>query len=266
MGAMIRESSKGEVQNKKLLRGVLIAIIGILVLLVIIKVVPLSHRVVILPIKKVQVYGNVHVTEKEIVKAINLDVPISIITFNRSKAKQLLLKDFRLSKVDMTKLYPDTLRMYIREKDTEAVLVSGDKMYLISKDGVVLSEVAEKEAQVAYPFITLISNNDDIIRGAKIKDFLVHDVLSSMGGIKEKYPAFYKKMASFSVKEDGVYVDLTNELYRIYFGHTVTQEKLERLRALLLVLESEYQGGNTVEIDMSTTHAAVRIGEMRNES
>ena len=180
---MIRESSKGEVQNKKLLRGVLIAIIGILVFLVVMRVAPLSHRVVILPIKKVQVYGNDLVTEREIVQAINLDVPSSIFTFNRSKAKQLLLKDLRVSQVDMTKLYPDTLRMYIREKVPEAVLMNGERVYWISKDGVVLSEVSEKEDLFDYPFIILISNNDDIIRGDSIENFLVHDVLSSMGGI-----------------------------------------------------------------------------------
>jgi cell division protein FtsQ len=265
MGAMIRETSKNEVQNKKLLRGVLIAIIAILVFLAVIRVAPLSHRVVMLPIKKVQVYGNDLVTEKEIIQAISLDVPSSILTFNRNKAKQLLLNDLRLSQVDMTKLYPDTLRMYVREKAREAVLLGGSGMYWISGDGVILSEIDEREAPVDYPFITLIENNDDIIKGERVNVFLVHDVLGSMGGIREKYPDFYKKISTFRVEEDGVYVDLTNGLYQIYLGHVVNQEELERLRALLLVLESEYQAENVVEIDMSTSHAAVRIGEMRNE-
>jgi hypothetical protein len=269
MGAMIREYSKIEVKNKKLVRGILIAIIGILLLLLVIKMAPLSKKVVILPIKKVQIYGNELVTEKDIVRAISLNVPKSILTFKKGNAKQLLLQDLRLRQVSMAKLYPDTLRIFVREKAKEAVLVRGNEMYWISRDGIVLSEMAENEAPVDYPFITQNENNDDIIKGDRVKDFLVHDMLSSMGGIRAKYPDFYKRISSFSLEEDGVYVSFANELYRIYFGYTINQEKLERLRALLIVLESGYQKkgytGNIVEIDMSSTYAAVRIGEMRNE-
>jgi cell division protein FtsQ len=269
MGAMIKEYGKIEVRNKKLIRGILIAIIGILLLLVVIKMAPLSHKAVILPIKQIQIYGNELVTEKEIARAIALDVPKSILAFNRRKAKQLLLQDLRVSRVTMTKLYPDTLRIYVRETAKEALLISGGAMYWIGREGIVLSEITEAAAPLEYPFITLNGNNDDIITGEKLKNFLVHDVLSSVGGIRQKYPDFYNKISSFSLEEDGVYVMLTNDLYSIYFGYTVNQEKLERLRALLVVLESEYlqrgDKGNTVEIDMSSNQAAVRIGEMRNE-
>jgi hypothetical protein len=269
MGAMIKEYGKIEVRNKNLIRGILIAIIGILLLLVVIKTAPLSQKAVILPIKQIQIYGNDLVTEREIVRALTLDVPKSILTYNRRKAKQLLLQDLRVSRVTMAKLYPDTLRIYVRETTKEALLIGGGTMYWIGRGGIVLSEITDKAAPLEYPFITLNENNDDIIIGERVKNFLVHDVLSSMGGIRQKYPDFYKQISSFRLEEDGVYVTLTNDLYNIYFGYTVNQEKLERLRALLIVLESEHlqrgDKGNTVEIDMSSSQAAVRIGEIRNE-
>ena len=61
---------------------------------------------------------------------------------------------------------------------------------------------------------------------------------------------------------------MKNNDHKIYFGSTVTVEKLEKLRALLLVLDNRYKDGDTGgwEIDMSFSHAAVRKREIENES
>ena len=63
-------------------------------------------------------------------------------------------------------------------------------------------------------------------------------------------------------------INMKNNDDNIYFGSTVTVEKLEKLRALLLVLDSKYKEGDEGgwEIDMSFSHAAVRKREIENES
>ncbi len=269
MGTMINECDKGEVRSKRLLRGVLIAIIGILIILLLIKLGSGIGSLVIFPIKKVQIYGNVHMTKREVLQIMNLDASNSMITFNKKKAKRLILQDKRVVSIEMVKLYPDTLRIYIKEKLKEAVLVANSNTYWVSDDGIILSKFNETEdikySDLNYPYITLKSYNDDIKSGEEINNFIVIDIINSLISIKEEYSDFYGLIRSFSIQEDGVYVILKNNNYLIYFGSDVTKVKLEKLRALLIVLKGLYQTEDILEIDMSGSHAAVKKREISNE-
>jgi len=268
---MIKEYGKDEVRSRRVLRGTLIAIIGILLVLILIKFAPLAQRMVILPIRKVQIYGNQYVTKREIVQLMGIDVSTSILTFSKRSAKESLLGDRRISYVEMAKLYPDTLKVYVREKGALSIISDKNADYWVSSDGVVMSKVNEKASIERFPRITLKSNNDDIKIGERVNDFFVLDILSALEGMRDEYPDFFGQLSSFSVGKEGIQVHLAEDLFLVWLGCDVTKQKLEGLRALLIVLKSEQSGFQRegmlregVEIDMSSTHAAVRMRGSNN--
>lgn len=268
MGAMIKEWSKSEVRSRRVLRGALIAVLCIFLVLILIRVAPLSHRVVILPIRKVQIYGNHHVSKGEIVQRMGIDTSTSILTLSKGSVRNSLFDDKRIDHVEMAKLYPDTLRVFIRERGALSIMCVKDTDYWVSGDGVVMSETTQKAVVESYPRITLKSKNDDIKIGERVGDLQVLDTLAALEGIRKEYPDFFGQLSSFTVGADGVRVHLDEELFSVWLGSNVTKEKLESLRALLIVLKSEKSGplgeslpGGRVEIDLSSTHAAVRMRE-----
>jgi hypothetical protein len=98
---------------------------------------------------------------------------------------------------------------------------------------------------------------------------MVTNLLTAVGQFQPEYPDFSARIESFSVDDTGIWVWLDDASYRIYLGSRVDYEKLRRLRALIIVLESRdeestYNPG-WIDIDMSFTHAAVREGEREDE-
>ncbi len=266
---MIKEFERNGVRNRKGLRAVLLVVIGLLFVLALLRVVPAVQKITFLPVRKVQIYGNEHVTKREVAQKIGIDVSSSILTFSQKRARGALLEDSRIRGVETAKLYPDTLRIFIREKAALSVIETAGAAYWISADGTVLSQVLQDDVKEHYPRITLISNNDDIKIGASVTSYLVRDILDALDGIGREAPDFRSRISSFTVNGDGVQVHLEDDRFVVWFGTSVTAQKLERLRALLTVLQSEslITGSQvrTVEIDMSATYAAVRMREMNNE-
>jgi hypothetical protein len=286
---MIGEYGKSTVRPRKVLRKILLGLITLLVLLIIVKSIAGSGSLVLFPISRVQIFGTTHVSKREVLELIRLDARKSILTFNKAQAKRSLLGDARVSGVEIVKLYPDTLRVYVAEKEKKMILVVenrkiGDsdsggaadsgKAFWLSRDGVILAPAPEDAASgSARPFITLSANNDDIKVGGRTGSYLLESVLEALGGIESRYPGFYRLIENVSIGRDGVHVRLDDERYVIYFGDSVTEEKFEQLRALLLVVETRQSPGKgavgnggaaeagAVEIDMSSSQAAIRERE-----
>ncbi|MBN2324053.1 MAG: FtsQ-type POTRA domain-containing protein [Spirochaetes bacterium] len=266
---MIKECERNGIKSRKVLRAVLLLVIGLLFILALLRIVPAVQKITVMPVRTVQIYGNEHVTKGEIAQKIGIDVPSSILTFSRKHARSALLEDNRILSVETAKLYPDTLRIFIREKPAFSVIEAAGSAYWISADGTVLSEVGESDVKVWYPRITLKSNNDDIKIGIPVTSYLVQDILHALEDIGRKEPDFLSRISSFTVNEEGAQVRLEDDRFDVWFGTSVTALKLERLRALLAVLKSESlvagSQAKTVEIDMSATYAAVRMREMNYE-
>ena len=267
MGKTLEDYTKGPARSRKIIRLVLVVFISVMILLLAVRLISGLRKLVILPVKKVQIYGTEFVNNSQILKTMNLDEARSIFSFNKTKAKAALLKDKRIKGVEIAKIYPDTLKIYVAEKEASMLLNVNDRWYAMSEGGIVLAETDAPDKSI-IPLVSLNSNNDDISIGSSIDNFMVSDITVSMQELGRLYPDFYKSIKSFSVNDDGIYVNMKNNDDNIYFGSTVTVEKLEKLRALLLVLDSKYKEGDEGgwEIDMSFSHAAVRKREIENES
>jgi hypothetical protein len=267
LGKTLEDYTKGPLRSRKIIRFVLIMLISGMILLLVIRLLSGLHKLVILPVKKVQIYGTEFVDNNRILEAVKLDAARSIFSINKMRAKSALLKDKRIKGVEIAKIYPDTLKIYIAEEEAGMLLNVDDRWYIMNAGGVVLDEIDVPDKST-IPLISLNLNIDDISIGSSVDNFMVHDIVESMQKLNRLYPDFYKTVESFSVNDDGVYVFMKNSDHSIYFGSTVTAEKLEKLRALLLVLNSRYKDGSGSgwEIDMSFSQAAVRKREFENES
>ncbi len=268
MGKTIEEYTKASIRPKKIIRLVLVVFISILVMMLAVRVVSGLQKLVILPVKKVQIYGTQYVENSRILEALKLDAVRSLISVNKMRAKASLLKDKRIKGVEIAKIYPDTLKIYVMEKKAGMLLYADRQIYSVSDEGIVLGETDVPE-EYTIPLISLNVNNDDISIniGSALDNFMVRDITGSMQRLKRQYPDFYKNIRSFTVNDDGVYVSVKDNDHEIYFGSTVTVEKLEKLHALLIVLDNRYKDGveGVWEIDMSFSHAAVRKRESENE-
>jgi hypothetical protein len=266
LGKTIEEYTKSPIRSKKIIRLVLVVFISILTMLLAVRMLSGIQSLVILPVKKVQIYGTEYVENSRILEAVKLNAVRSLLSFNKMRAKASLLKDRRIKGVEIAKLYPDTLKIYVIEKEAVMLLFADRQLYSVSHEGVVLSETNIPEDYI-IPLISLNINNDDIIIGSAIDNFMVRDITGSMQILKKQHPDFYDNIRSFTVNDDGVYVSLKDNDHEIYFGSTVTVEKLEKLHALLVVLSDRDKGkGEGIwEIDMSFSHAAVRKRESKYE-
>lgn len=265
---MIEESRKYTLRIKKIVRLALITLICVLIGLVVMRVWSGRESMSIFPIQQVQIFGNNSLTKGEIARIIGLETGDSLLFFSRKRAMEQMCRDARIQNVEIVKIYPDILRIFLTEKESVAVLGYGGQYYLLSIDAVVLS-VMEELSQVDVPFITLSRENDDIKIGNRVDNPMLLNLLGEIQIFRRDYPEFFRFIDYFSIDESGISVYLEDTSYRVYLGTNLTGEKLKRLRALFIVLQtihSEQPSERRMfDVDMSFSYAAVREGDLRNE-
>jgi hypothetical protein len=283
------EFERGAVRPRKIFRSILLAGIFIMIVLILLKIAPLNPRPLpgMAPVRTIQVSGTGMVEKREIVQMLGPGVSGSLLLFSVKKAESSLLSDARITQVEMAKLYPDTLRVWVREKDTAAVIITASALYPVSADGTVLArldpgaasrdtagqdkgaaaaggESAAMQAagiDPAYPRIRVGADSDDINSGQVVRDTALLELLGALEEFTGRYAGFMKTIDSFQVDRDGVTVTLHDDRLRVYLGPLVSFEKLERLRAMTFVLTDLYGGETALDVDMSFSHAAVRERE-----
>jgi len=261
---MIEEYRNSEARSKRIVRLILGMSIGMLVVLLAVKLISGMEKKVFLPIRRVQLYGNTYIGSRDILKMMHVDTDRSIVFFSTKDAKAQLLADGRISGVEIVKIFPDTLKVYVGEKQKQFVLFFGDDAYWLSGDGSVLIRVDEGEG-IAFPTIRLNAIHDDITIGEGVGNFMVEHALSSLNVVREEYPDFFQRIHTLLVDEKGISIRFIDNNYTVYMGSDASKAKFEKLRALLFVLEKNGIGGvethEPLAIDLSFSHAAVDRGE-----
>jgi len=264
---------RSSVRAQRVIRLVLILLICGLTAMLAVKIELSVTGQTILPVRTVQITGNRHLSNKEIISLLHLESGVSLLFMNLEKTESLLMQDARIRRVQMVKVYPDTLRVHVREKEGAAVLDRHGTRFLISSDGIVLTDLHDEtddRGYSDYPFISLLSKDDDIKTGNPVNNILLQSLLDALLRFREEQPDFSRRIESCAVDEVGIWIRMRDMPHRIYLGSEISAEKLNRLRALVVVLEQMQgdKGGEPVplEIDMSFSHAAVREGDANNES
>jgi len=269
------------IARQKFVKRALLTVIALLLVLLFFKLGTILRSAAIFPIRQVYIYGNSVLSSGEVARAADLEAYRSMLAFSRRKAAAALLRDRRITGVQILKIFPETLKIYVIEKEKKMLLKSLKGAYWVSEDGTVLapaeesvaaeSSAAAESAFMKGPFITLILDNDDTKVGAPIQGFMAESVISSLKELEQEDLSLYRLIDSVSVGEAGIFVLLGKMRYRVYMGSTIDLAKFKKLRALLAVLgraddpdrADDYARGDggTMEIDMSFSHAVLGKGE-----
>jgi hypothetical protein len=269
---MIGSYGKSGVRSRKIGRVILIPLICIMVVLLLLRVGLIISGQTILPIRSVQVSGTRFVSNAEVVSLLDLGSRDSLLFMNLEGAREAVMRDHRVKRVQMVKVYPETLRVHVREKEGVAVVGFDGDSYLLTGDGVVLARIegaGVDRVYSEYPSISLLSKDDDIKIGNPVDNALLGNLLDVLPRFYEEEPEFGRRIESFAIDQVGIWTRIADAPYRVYLGGQVSVDKLHRLRNLIVVLEQKRGDGpvesSTLEIDMSFSHAAVREGDRNDE-
>lgn len=126
---------------------------ALLILLVILIVGFLFVNSTYFNVGKVAVEGNKYISTEEIYLIAEIPEPINILKLNTSQMRERLKRDLRVSDVDVTRKFPSTIVINIKERQPLAYVASSYGFVEIDKQGVILA--AHKNLkQINVPMIT----------------------------------------------------------------------------------------------------------------
>ncbi|RKX94278.1 MAG: hypothetical protein DRP84_07300 [Spirochaetes bacterium] len=258
---MIEEYKKDFIKGKRFVKRIFLILIFISLILIGLKLLKDFGGIALLPVKKVVVYGNNYISSKDVIKLLGLGPTTSILGISRMRAIEELKSDSRIETAVVVKVYPDTIKVYLKEKTALLPLRVGGEWYAISRDGVVLGKIDDNKA-IKSPGLQIL-NYDDIKIGYKLDNFLVQETLRSIQSLKDNDPGFLSKIDQILIKKSGIYLSIGNDKYNVYLGDNINPDVFRRLKALIAVLENSREAGGEKQIiiNMSFSHATVKIRE-----
>jgi len=196
-------------------------------------------------IKSIEVEGNSHYQDSVIKEQLADTVGTNIFEVNVKKADYKLIENlFWIKEVKLSKVFPDEIKITVRERNPYIRMAYGNKLYLADDEGVILEEIGRDE-QEKYCRLILVRNAVDYYPepGEKIakKNALscgrIYLILDSK--IKEDI-----KEAKLAKNVYGDIIFLTTEEKEIIFGSSdnIVQkcEILKQIMNQLLIEEFEY--------------------------
>ncbi len=196
-------------------------------------------------IKSIEVEGNSHYQDSAIKEQLTDTVGTNIFEVNVKKAEDNLIENlFWINEVKLSKIFPDEIKITVKERNPYIRIAYGNKLYLADDEGVILEEIS-KDEQEKYFRLILVRNAVDYYPepGEKIakKNALscgrIYLILDSK--IKEDI-----KEAKLAKNVYGDIIFLTTEEKEIIFGssNNIVQkcEILKQIMNQLLIEEFEY--------------------------
>ncbi|EJF89061.1 cell division protein FtsQ/DivIB [Bartonella tamiae] len=89
-------------------------------------------------VEKIDIVGNHHVSDLDVLLALGLDGETSTIGFDAAIARQTLAELPWVRSVDVQKIYPNTVRIALIEREPYAIWQHGDNLDVIDRDGRVI--------------------------------------------------------------------------------------------------------------------------------
>lgn len=266
---MIERFGRTHTVARKPTRVLLLIGIGILLMFVVINLATRVRTFQIFPLRSVVVMGNNILSTEEILTLTGLSADQSLLSIRKSVVLRKLLRDKRIASAEVIKIYPDKLKILLSEVPGRVLINMGKEVYVSSSDGLILKKLDNSgEVNPHYKDfieITLNEKNVDIKVGDYIGSILTREAIAAFSGMKVKSSEIYRMIDRIVVESQGITVILNRRaepVREVYLGFSIDSEKLEKLRAVLLVTKKIY--GNTsshVYIDLSSSYAAVKLEE-----
>lgn len=157
--------------------------VGLLLMLVILIAGLLFIKSSYFTVGTVKVEGNKYILVEDIYRIADIPQAINIFSLNTTTIKNRLLCDLRIAEVDVSRQFPGTIIINIKERKPVAYIASNYGFLELDKQGVVLA-VLKNIKQLNVPMITGIRLENEYVSD-KIENKAIKDILNYLSLLEE---------------------------------------------------------------------------------
>lgn len=132
---------------------------------------------------EVVVEGNNYVTVEDVYHIAEIPEKLNIFNLNTSDIKKRLLYDLRISEVDISRKFPSTIVIHIKERRPMAYIASGYGFLELDQQGVVLAAFKNLK-QINVPMITGIKMDNEYVSD-KVENPSIKSILQYLSLLDE---------------------------------------------------------------------------------
>lgn len=208
-------------------------------------------------VDSIDVVGAYLISKDDIVKQTGVTVGARILPINSTKIANILLnKYYLLRSVEVKKLLPRTLKIAVEERNHYLSILTGESLYAIDNEGVVLYEI-EDPANVKLPVITL--EGSILSPGLQLKGEQIKSALLAVPVIRKYFSD--REVAVVVLKNGEIEIELDPST-RIKLGYPIDlSAKFALLPALLKKVEEKKLTLQYIDLRFANTP----VVKMKNE-
>lgn len=153
----------------------------------------------------------------------------------------------RAKSVQVTKVYPGTLKVQFLQERTPVIVAQLEEPYLMDEEGVLLSKVKPARIhELRLPILTGIRRAYHR-PGDRIKQDRLDDILETVRHIRAHEPMLHRMISEWNVNGRSEITAILNTCTEVRFGE---RRPIDRLDTLITALEQEKELENAQYIDL----------------
>ena len=197
-------------------------------------------------ISKIKISGNTNL-ETEFLQNLSRDfLGQNLYAISKKNVLQKYENIVRIDDIKVTKVFPDELRIMVKEKKGIFYLKSKEgELFPIDRNRIVLDNKNFYEHEI-IPVIETNIPSDIFLFGEKIENDFVERVFTFYDRLIKTNPEFSNHISEFYKDDDDIIMVETNIGYRIIFGDDEVEEKLKRY--VFLEQNRTFEKGTIVDL------------------
>ena len=245
-----RVGERAYMRSEKRRRSAIIKLVGVL-LVVVVAIIVLQGTV--FRLKTVYVVGNQKCTPQQVTAASGLVQGLNLLAVNEDDVRRSMSSDYSIELLEMRKVYPDTIYLYIREREAVATMQWLGMQYTMDAQGMVMSESNAYDLPENMVVVTGMQVN-----GMRVGSVAAVKVASQLEAYKSILYELTQQLYLNQISEINL-LDLNN-LYQITLdGISVRLGTVEHMRAKVGALRTDV--AYLREFGKSSGHLDVSIPE-----
>ncbi len=157
--------------------------VGLLLVLVMLIVGLLFVNSSYFTVGSVKVEGNKYIAVEEVYRIAGIPDPVNIFRLNTTDIRTKLIRDLRITEVEVFRRFPSTIVISLKERQPLAYIASGYGFFELDKQGVVLAAFKNLK-HIAVPMITGIRLETGYV-GDTVENSLIKDILNYLALLDE---------------------------------------------------------------------------------
>lgn len=214
-------------------------------------------------IKSIRIVGSNHLNEREILMSLPFEIGDNIFSFSANKARKAILKDKRISAVEISRKLPNRIELTI-EEESPALLLAHETIWGLTENGRVLPI----ENPYQMPNLPILSGigAETIITPYSVPVSARFDLgMACWREIKNTSPEFLDKVSEMCVCDDSNFkIILVGDGLVVDFGNENIAKKLKRLESILDELGPERKYAKRIDLRLSN-QAIVAMDKMKRQ-